>query len=161
GGVLLLLNNANEKEKPPFTAQAVFPGVTGARSFVWSDLDNDGAPDAALLDDQGALHVFMNEWSGRFTKLAVPGDNRFAALTAGKLTEVGRFALVAATQDGRLLQLSRDGHKGWETKEIAKLNQQLPLTPGQTRLQAIDVDSNGAIDFVLRTPKGGAVWLAE
>src|SRR5262249_8167889 len=66
----------------------------------------------------------------------------------------------ALTQDGKLMSLSL-ADKGWESKQLAALSKQLPLKPGEARLQAIDLDSNGAVDLVLRTPEGGVVWLAN
>ena len=43
-----------------------FAGVSGLRGFVWADIDADGDPDAALIDDQGKLRFFTNERSGQF-----------------------------------------------------------------------------------------------
>src|SRR5262249_6454399 len=36
-----------------------------------------------------------------------------------------------------------------------------PLVPGEVRLQAIDLDGNGAIDVVVRTAAGGRAFLAD
>ncbi len=46
-----------------------FAGVTGIRQFVWGDLDRDGDPDAAMVDDRGSLAVFANLQSGAFQQL--------------------------------------------------------------------------------------------
>ncbi len=43
-----------------FKVVKLFPGVDGARAFVWADFDNDGAPDAAFLDAQGRPHIYAN-----------------------------------------------------------------------------------------------------
>ena len=49
-----------------------FAGVSGVLGFVWADIDADGDPDPALIDDQGKLHVFANERSGQFKERALP-----------------------------------------------------------------------------------------
>src|SRR6267143_37219 len=51
-----------------------FAGASGLRAFVWADLNADGAPDAALIDDQNKLHVFANERSGQFKERPVPPE---------------------------------------------------------------------------------------
>ena len=159
GAPQLLRNNLDGT----FTLLPIFPGVDSLRALAWADLDNDGANDAALLDGKGRLHVFLNERGGLFRKLAVPGpDTRYAALAIADVNADGRFDLVALRQDGKLVALSL-AEKGdsWKVEELASLEKKLPLDPGEVRLQAIDLDSNGAIDLVLRTSKGGVAWLAD
>ncbi|MBV9125570.1 MAG: VCBS repeat-containing protein, partial [Planctomycetes bacterium] len=60
GPALVLRNNRDGT----FRAVSPFPGVEDLRAFAWADLDNDGAPDAILLDAGGRVHVFTNERSG-------------------------------------------------------------------------------------------------
>ena len=43
-----------------FAAQSPFGALSRVRGFAWADLDGEGVPDAALLDDQGVLRVFLN-----------------------------------------------------------------------------------------------------
>ena len=33
----------------------------GSRDFAWADLDQDGDPDAVLLDAKGIVHIYTNE----------------------------------------------------------------------------------------------------
>jgi Tfp pilus assembly protein PilF len=159
GPPLLLRNNGDGT----FLAQPIFPGVQAPRAFVWADLDNDGAPDAALLDAKGGLHVFMNERSGQFrSRLAPPEVGPCVALAVADANDDGVFDLIALTEEGKLLRISnKDKGKAWDVAELARLDKKLPLTPGSAGLQAIDLDNNGAVDLVLRTPEGGVAWLAD
>src|SRR5207245_1921741 len=81
-----------------------FTGIEAVRAFAWADLDNDGAPDAAIIDADGHLHVFMNERGGRFQARTVPGDlGKLVALTAADLSDRGIFDLAALRADGSIL----------------------------------------------------------
>src|SRR5262249_10866942 len=74
----------------------------------------------------------------------------------------GVFDLIALRRDGALVRISdREKGKSWDMAELARLEKKLPLAPGETRLFAIDLDSNGAVDLVLRTREGGVAWLAD
>ncbi|HET7219475.1 MAG TPA: FG-GAP-like repeat-containing protein, partial [Vicinamibacterales bacterium] len=48
---LVLRNNGDGT----FAVQSPFDSMTRARGFAWADLDGEGVPDAALLDESGAL----------------------------------------------------------------------------------------------------------
>jgi Tfp pilus assembly protein PilF len=159
GGVTLLRNNFDGT----FMAVPIFPGVESPRVLVWADLDNDGAPDAALLDAEGRLHVFLNERSGQFRKLDVPNpETRYAALAIADVNDDGQFDLIALTQAGALVRMSHPVKgQSWEVKELARLDRKWPLVPGEVRLLATDLDSNGASDLVVRTAQGGVAFLAD
>jgi len=157
GAPLLLRNNFDGT----FTPAPIFPGVEKARVFVWLDLDNDGANDAALLDESGRLHVFMNQRSATFVRRAPPEAGQgYCALAVADVNDDGTLDLIALRLDGTLVRLS-DVDKGnrWEVVELGKLNRELPLRPGAVRLIAADIDNNGAIDLVFRTAAGGVAWL--
>jgi hypothetical protein len=47
GAPMLLRNNGDGT----FVAQTPFAGVSNVRNFVWADLDGEGVPDAAFLDE--------------------------------------------------------------------------------------------------------------
>jgi Tfp pilus assembly protein PilF len=158
GAPLLLRNNFDHT----FTAQPIFEGVTDVRAFAWLDLDNDGAADAALLDEGGHLHIYMNQRAGVFTKRDAPDPNqKYVALAVADVNLDGVFDLIAVTESGAIIRISdRDNGKGWEVAELAQAPVYLPLK-GAPRLLAVDLDNNGAIDLVLRTELGGAAWLAD
>ncbi len=158
GPPLLLRNNGDGT----FLAQPIFPGVDSPRTFAWADLDNDGAPDAALLDAKGQLHVFMNERSGQFRSRSAPGVGPGAALAVADVNDDGAFDLLVLRGDGRLMRLSdKDKGRSWDVAQLAQLDTKQPLDVGAVRLVAIDLDNNGAVDLVLRTPEGGIAWLAD
>ncbi len=156
GPPILLRNNRNGT----FKALPIFPGVEGARAFAWADLDNDGAPDAALLDAEGRLHVFANERMGEFRKwpTAVPGT--FRALAVADVNDDGVFDLLALRSDGALLRISdKDKRQGWDVAELGNWPGAQRL--GEARLLVGDLDNNGALDVVASDPAGTMIWLAN
>ena len=64
----LLRNNGDGT----FAVQQPFAGVPGVSGFAWADLDGEGVPDAAFLDDAGRVHVQLNLRGGAFHADAVP-----------------------------------------------------------------------------------------
>ena len=56
GPPVVLRNNGDNT----FAVQTPFNAVSRLRGFAWVDLDGEGVPDAALLDDLGVLRVFLN-----------------------------------------------------------------------------------------------------
>src|SRR5207245_2872751 len=99
-----------------FTPRPIFPGVEAARAFAWADLDNDGAPDAALLDAEGKLHVFMNERSGTFVRREGPElSGKTVALAAGDVNDDGVFDLGILGGNGALQQISdKNKRQAWD-----------------------------------------------
>ncbi|MFO0844884.1 MAG: FG-GAP-like repeat-containing protein [Gemmataceae bacterium] len=159
GGLSWLRNNGDGS----FLAQPLFPEVNRARSFRWVDIDNDGAPDAILLDAEGRLHVYMNERAGLFRRRPPPEEEgRYHALAVIDANDDGTLDVAALRQDGTLARIS-DADKGraWEVRDLARLKTEPPLAPGEARLVAVDLDNNGAVDLVLRTPRGGVAWLSD
>ncbi|MDT7810775.1 MAG: hypothetical protein QOJ42_691, partial [Acidobacteriaceae bacterium] len=57
-----------------FTAIHPFNGISGLRGVAWVDLDDDGNPDAALIDGAGTLHFFHNQRGGVFNELPLPAN---------------------------------------------------------------------------------------
>src|SRR5204863_3902130 len=126
-----------------------FAGVEAVRAFVWADLDHDGAPDAALLDANGKLHVFANERSGTFRTWEVRRDpGKLLALAAGDLNDDGVFDLAALRADGTMLRISDvDKRKDWKVDEVAYWPE-FPgaAAPGSYRLVLGDFDNSGSLD---------------
>ncbi len=69
---LVLRNNGDGTWRP----LQPFPDATGVRAFVWGDIDGDGDPDAASIDESGALQVFANLQAGQFKRFAGPPSRR-------------------------------------------------------------------------------------
>ncbi len=64
-----------------FSVIHAFPGVSGIRQSVWVDLNGDGNPDAALIDGDNRLRVFLNQRSGKFRRPPCRGaSKRFTRL---------------------------------------------------------------------------------
>ena len=158
GPPLLLRNNFDGT----FTAQPIFPEADSVRAFAWVDLDNDGAPDAVLLDARGNLHVYANERSGQFRRwpTAVP-NGRFLALTVADANDDGVLDIIALREDGALLRISdKNKRSSWEVEELGRWESfPADVQPGSARLLAADLDNNGVLDLIASTPTDSRVWL--
>jgi hypothetical protein len=134
-----------------------FAGTIDVRDFVWADLDQDGDPDAALIDARGRLHVYLNERAGRFqTRPGPDGIDDIAALAAADVNSDGIVDLVALQKDGTVRRISDQGDgTAWETAQFPATR---PATRGADRLFVADVDNNGALDVICSGPTGA--WIA-
>jgi tetratricopeptide (TPR) repeat protein len=152
-----------------------FAGISGIRQFVWADLNGDGNPDASLIDGAGRLHIFINQRSGNFEESTLPsGMMQALAITAADVSRNGVLALVAVQPSGVITRLAfGESGQGWTTSDIAQVPNAAANLGGDVRLQAVDVDNNGAVDLILKQiPKqvapqlasaqaGALIWLAD
>ena len=154
-----------------------FIGVSGLRDFVWADIDGDGDPDAALIDDKDVnvledrLRVFSNERSGQFKERDVPlGLPALSAIGVGELNNDSILDLVGLQVDGAIIRISdKDEGRNWDTSEIASLDNNSLYLGRDYFLDVIDLDNNGSVDLLLRfgkNPTGknapGAIgWLSD
>ena len=66
-----------------FAVQSPFSTTARARGFAWADFDGEGVPDAALLDDQGIVRIYLNLRAGEFREQQLPAQfPHVAAITA-------------------------------------------------------------------------------
>lgn len=153
-----------------FTAIHPFAETAGIREFVWADFNEDGIPDAAVLDNAGHLHVFLNQRAGKFTETSVPAEFASAkAITAADVNRDGRMSLIVALPNGVIERLSYTGSgQGWSSSPLAAIPNASVNLAGDVRLHAADVDNNGAIDLVLgqvspsgSRAAGALIWLAN
>ncbi len=167
GPPLVLRNNG----EGTFTALHPFTGISGLRGFAWVDLDGDGNPDAAIIDAAGVLHFFHNQRSGNYREISGPANlPHIKAIAVADVNSVGTLAIVAVTDTGALIAISRaeaGEARGREAWNIATLGS-APAITGDVRLRAADFDNNGATDLLLMPtapPKDDAshatLWLGN
>jgi cytochrome c-type biogenesis protein CcmH/NrfG len=163
GEPAVLRNNGDDT----FTVMHPFAAVSGLRQFAWADLDGDGAPDAAMIDGSGRLHVFSNERMGQFRERTLPGG--FTAVKAINVADVNNDAildLLVVQADGAIIRLS-DKNEGqdWDTAEIARVSNPSAELAGEVRLRVADLDNNGSLDLILASvasskgADGALIWL--
>lgn len=144
-----------------FTPRTLFGSVTGARGFAWADLDGEGVPDAAFLDEAGNIHVFVNLRGGSFRAEAVPSSAAGAvAIVAAAPSGGSLFELLVLTRDGAITRMSRDTRDGtWKAATLARVEPPPGLEPGRSRLLAADLDNNGAADLIVAAPAATRILL--
>ena len=155
GAPLLLRNNGDGT----FTAIHPFNGISGLRGLAWVDLDNDGNPDAAMIDGSGLLHFFHNQRGGVFHELALPANlPRVKAVTVADVSSSGTLDLVVMEETGALLAITR-ADQAWNVVPLGNV----PRLAAEVRLHAADLDNNGAVDLVLvpvaGDSSGAFAWL--
>ena len=138
---------------------------SGLRGLAWVDLDNDGNPDAAMIDGSGVLHLFHNQRGGQFHELPLPG--KLAQVKAVTVADVGggTLALVALQETGALIAITRTSDAtGWNVAQLGNT----PRLSGEVRLHAADLDNNGAVDLIIAPvavnagdSPGAFVWLGN
>jgi len=166
GSPVVLRNNGDGTFLPihPFT------GIAGVRGFAWADLDGDGNPDAAIIDGSGRLHVFMNERQGQFRERPLPaGLPLVKAIAVADANNDGVLDLLAVQADGAIIRISdKNEGQSWDTAQIARVPDVKDLA-GDVRLQAADLDNNGALDLILspasllsaKSSGGTLIWLGD
>ena len=157
GHPIVLRNNGDGT----FTPRDLFPSVTRARGFAWADLDGEGVPDAAFLDQSGAVQVFLNLRGGQLPRGdaaarigARRGDRRGGGRAATRCSicscsrATGRSAVSRAARTGR-------GARPTCRARIPPAG----LEPGGARLLTADLDNNGAADLIVAGPTSARVLL--
>jgi Tfp pilus assembly protein PilF len=152
---VVLRNNADGT----FTPKELFPGVTKVRGFAWADFDGEGVPDAALLDESGGVHVFLNQRGGSFRAESLPGASSQAVAIA-PAGMGGAFDLLVLSRDGQITRLSRKAGAGsWESMTLARVDPPSDLAAGSARLLVADLDNNGAPDLIVASATAARVVL--
>jgi Tfp pilus assembly protein PilF len=146
-----------------FAVQTPFAGISRLRDFVWADLDGEGVPDAAVLDDQGAIHVFLNQRGAGFRERTVPPEfPRVAAIAAADLSGDGLMDVVGVAPDGTVARLSlRTRDANFEIARLPRVDVPVPLEAGNASLLFADLDNNGAADLVISHPNNAVAALAQ
>jgi len=167
GSPIVLGNNGDGS----FTPVYPFSGISGLRQFAWADLDGDGLPDAAIVDDAGRLHIFINERQGHFRERALPTNlGLIKAVAIVDAKRDGLLSVVAVKADGSLISIAdKNEGESWDVGEIAKIANASEYLAAEVRLHVDDLDNNGAMDIYLapvaaapgRANYGALVWLGD
>ncbi len=162
GHPIVLRNNGDGT----FTPRDPFAAVTRARGFAWADLDGEGVPDAAFVNDAGVVQVFVNLRAGAFRAETLPGTYGHAvAIAAAEVSGDSVFDLLVLSRDGAITRLSRKERDTWEGTAVSRVVP--PLSgleagvaggPG-ARLLTADLDNNGAADLIVAGPTAARVLL--
>ena len=154
-----------------FTPVYPFPGISGVRQFAWADLDGDGIPDAAIVDDAGRLHIFFNERQGHFSERSLPASlGLIKAIAIIDAKRDGLFGVAAVQADGLLIRISyKDESETWDVVEIGRITDAREHLAAEVRLHVDDLDNNGAADIYLapvaaapeKADYGALIWLGD
>jgi Flp pilus assembly protein TadD len=163
---LILRNNGDGS----FKDLPAFDGKTRVRYFVSADIDGDGDPDAALLDQGGRLHVFNNERLGQYRLRPLPDSfdvYDLDALATGDINGDGLIDLVAHRGNGGAIYRFSDKGGGAEL-EVDEFIKGAPTDAtrdpypmGSMRLLVADLDNNGSLDLVFSRINRHSLWLSD
>ncbi len=128
---LILRNNGDGT----FAPVHLFDGPKGVSSFAAADIAGLGAPDVAMVGEDGRLSVFMNDRRGQFHAGASMQGAR--AVTQADVDRNGLLDFVVLKSDGAVVRLS-DG------SVLTKAN-----PGGSATLAAADFDNNGSVDLLV------------
>ncbi len=120
-----------------------------ARGFAWADLDGEGVPDAAFVDEAGGIHVLINLRGGAFRAERIEHGARAVAIAAAEHDGEAPFELLALAPDGGITRFSRNRRdQSWGAAPLGRLELGAPAAAGVSRLLIADLDNNGAFDVV-------------
>ncbi|HEX7070709.1 MAG TPA: CRTAC1 family protein, partial [Rhodothermales bacterium] len=131
-----------------FSPVSAFAEVSGLRDFAWADLDADADPDAALIDELGAMHVYLNERGGVFRQTGSQTRFGVASIATADVDADGRFDLLTRTANGAVM-----------TSDNAQA--MIEAGGGSGRIVVADLDNNGALDVVAGAEGGSGIRLRE
>lgn len=160
GAVFVLRNNGDGT----FSVTHPFPDVTGARQFVWADLNGDGNPDAAMIDGAGRLRIFLNERSGNFHEHEVPSQLlQVKAIAAADMDHSGPMSLLMIGRDGQLESVNLPNESGtWAASKLSDVVVPSAMLSADLRLVTGDFDNNGAADILIASTSSAyapELWL--
>ena len=119
-----------------------------ARGFAWADLDGEGVPDAAFVDDAGAVHVLINLRGGAFRAERIEHGARAVAIAAVANDVEAPFALLALAPDGAIARVVRNRRdQSWATSSVGRVELSSSAASA-ARLLTADLDNNGAFDLI-------------
>ena len=144
GAPIAIRNNSDGT----FTRQDLPLPAIRARGFAWADLDGEGAPDAAFVDDGGAVHVLINLRGGAFRVERIEHGGRVVAIAAADHDGAAPFDLLALVADGSIVRFGWNLRgRSWTTAPVGRLELAAAGAGGPELLTA-DLDNNGAFDVI-------------
>ncbi len=147
GEPLVLRNNGDGT----FALVHPFKGVDGILQFAAADIDGDGVPDVAIVDNSGTLHVFSNERLGDYRAREIPASlaEHNLDVAAADINGDGVPDLVLLKSDLSLVRLSDSQSGGkWDSQTLGRANQEVESV-SPARLILADLDNNGALDLIV------------
>jgi Tfp pilus assembly protein PilF len=128
---LVLRNNGDGT----FALVRPFSGPDGVSSFAAADIAGLGAPDVAMVGQDGRLSVFMNDRRGQFhAGASVPGVR---AVAPGDVDRNGLLDFILWKSDGSIVRL-------FDGLVLAKAD-----AVGNATLAVADFDNNGSVDLLV------------
>jgi len=156
GEPLVLRNNGDGT----WATARPFPGVRGVRDFAWADFDGDGDGDAALIDGQSTVALFLNERAGRFSKTDLgKGGGKAQALSVTDANNDGTLDLMVLRPGGSLDAVSSVPDAGWSSTQVVQWAG--APTSGPVSLFWSDLDNNGALDLLAAGSGKANIWLRD
>lgn len=145
-----------------FTPIRPFGGVAAPRDFAWADLDADGDPDAAVLDEEGELHLFENLRGGEFIRHSSPGAGSGASLEVTDADGDGVLDLLLLRVDGAISHLDHGSwSEDWQVHELIEDVGGTEYAAGAVDLRTADLDNNGGLDLLVSGVDSTRVWLRD
>lgn len=162
GPPVVLRNNGDGT----FGTRTYFEEARAVRDFVWADLDGDGPPEAALLDESGQLHVYDNQRSAtpRFQRRPLP--DTLASSWALEVSDVNGDAtmdLLLLQADGTIRRVTPASQStDWTTEALLHWDDFPAVrTPSAVHLGTGDLDNNGGTDILASGPEESHIWLRD
>ena len=157
GNSFVLRNNGDGSfTKIPFITQDA-----NISDFQWADLDNDGDPDAAILNKNGQMRLFLNQRLGKFENVSENLPDSILAFTVADVDEDAHLDLVALKRNGEIVRIFHDNDQ-WKVEPLVKWAD-MPTSAGEvnSRIFIQDMDNNGRLDIVATTGGKTRIWLGK
>ena len=90
---------------------------------MWADFDGEGVPDAAFLQADGSVRLFINLRGGAFREQTLPPTlGKAVAIAAAEVTGDALIDLIALAADGSIVSVSggREGQRSSRASPIRR-----------------------------------------
>lgn len=149
-----------------FMVWPIFQEASGVRQFIWADFDGDGDPDAAIVEASGRFGIMENLRSRGFRYREL-GDG-VTAVTTADLDSDGILEMIVLHRNGRVERIQQAvGTTPEQRGDLVRLEGGAASAvdgdtgESESRIFAMDVDNNGAIDLIVSGSNETVVWLSD